>query len=101
MVVVQPSLKDLTMNAVFGNEDLALYPSYNPRRLTETVAEICQRSGIPVINLYGVIADNDPESLYFKHRNPHWNAAGQALGAQVVVARLLEELQQRNLAAAN
>ncbi len=93
LVTIQPAAKDLTMNFVFGNEDLAKYPGYDPARLTGIVAEICARNGIPYVNLFDAFAANNPEELYFRHRNPHWNAAGQALGAQVVTPYVLQALQ--------
>ncbi len=82
------------MNFVFGNADLAKYLAYEPARLTSLVAELCARNDIPYVDLYAEFTRNDPEQLYFRHRNPHWNAAGQALGARIVTPVILAALKQ-------
>ena len=82
MVLIQPSVSDLTSLRSIHAAHLEGYPGYDPRRLSSLIEEICIRHGIPVLNLYDVFAENDPDQLFFPH-DVHWNDAGQDLAATV------------------
>jgi hypothetical protein len=80
MVLIQPSVSDLTSLRPIHATHLKIYPEYDPKRLTSLVEDICKRNGIPVLNLYDIFASHDPDRLYFS-QDVHWNDAGQDLAA--------------------
>ena len=45
---------------------------------------------IPCLDLYPVMAANDPGRLFFLGKNNHWNARGQDLAARETAGYLLE-----------
>jgi len=83
VVLIQPSSIDLTRNHATNYEFLQQYPEYRRERLTSIIDGICARHNIPRVNLYPVFANNNPDSLYFRGDNDHWNDAGQKLAARV------------------
>lgn len=83
LVLIQPSWIDITTN----DDDLdyrylAKYSSYDRKRLTSIVEDICIRYGIHHINLFKPFSKNDPNKLYFQKNDNHWNTAGQDLAAR-------------------
>ena len=83
LVLVQPSVIDMTKNLrALSYEDLASHPAYSRERLSTTVADICGRGGISCLNLFPVFAENEPETLFFRGTDNHWNDAGQDLAAR-------------------
>ena len=93
LVQIQPSAVDLTKNILFSYEDLAKFPDYKPVNLTSFIADFCHSRDIPCINLYDVYRLNNPEELYFRGANNHWNDAGQDLAAKassLYIMKLLE-----------
>lgn len=83
VVQLQPSAVDLTKNILFSYENLAKFTGYKPTNLTSFIDDFCQSRGIPCINLYDIYQANNPDKLYFKGSNNHWNDAGQDLAAKV------------------
>ncbi len=90
LVVIQPSIVDITENFRLSHKDLELrFPNYDRRRLSSVVARICTSAEIPFVNLYDTFESHDPPSLFFQGDNNHWNDRGQDLAARTV-ARYLE-----------
>lgn len=83
VVMIQPSSIDLTRNLATNYEYLKRYPEYQRERLTSIIDQICTRHDIPRVNLYPVFYNNNPELLYFREDDDHWNDAGQKLAARV------------------
>jgi len=67
-----------------GRIDKIAYPDYRPTRLTDALTGIAAETGLPHLNLYAPFKASDPEALYLKGGDDHWNAAGQALAAKLV-----------------
>ena len=94
LVLIQPSIIDVTHgNARWaalptGHGDaltstfLSRFHEYRKDRLTSVIDEICARNEIDRINLFPIFTRNDPDSLYFKSGDSHWNDAGQDLAAR-------------------
>ena len=81
LVLIQPSVVDLTNNYEVGHQYLERYSSYSRERLTSIVADICARLGIAHLNLFPVFLENEPETLFFQAVDDHWNESGQDLAA--------------------
>jgi len=70
--------------------DPARYPSWDPKRLTSTLAQILDELHVPNLNLYEPFRAAGAEGLYIGGGNMHWNAAGQALAAREFAGLLRE-----------
>ena len=88
VVIAAPSVVDLTTNFLVTYRDLEEYKNYKRSRLTDTIERICLVHGIPVLNLYQAFSKGNPETLYFRGTNNHWNNAGQKLAAQELASYL-------------
>lgn len=95
IVQIQPSATDLTpTNYVLGNEFLRKnYPEYDQAYLTEILSEITNELEILSNNLYPEFLNNNPESLFFKGENNHWNDRGQDLAAKSMANFLVDSLK--------
>jgi len=85
--LVVPSAVDLCP----GNEirvDPARYPTWDPARLTSTLARILDELHVPYLNLYEPFRAGGAEGFYIGGGNMHWNAKGQELAAQELAALL-------------
>ena len=83
LIVIQPSVIDLTKgNAVLDYEYLEQYPKYRRTNLSDAVKNICVANNINYINLYEVFVKNDPENLFFRDGDDHWNDQGQDIAAK-------------------
>lgn len=92
VVLIVPSAVDLCPR----NEirvDPARYPTWDPARLTRTLAQILDELRVPCLDLYEPFRAAGPESLYIGGGNMHWNAAGQLLAAR----KLAEFLRERGI----
>ncbi len=69
--------------------DPARYPSWDPARLTSTLAQILDELHVPCLNLYEPFRAGGAEGFYIGGGNMHWNARGQELAAREF-ARLLQ-----------
>lgn len=94
LVVIQPSRIDLTRNFVVSFLHLSRYPNYKSSNLTEAISDICWRNELKCLNLFPIFESNDPESLYFKGADDHWNNEGQALAARVTAAYLADMISR-------
>jgi len=92
-VLIQPSMVDLTHNfESLDYEHLSEFPSYDRERLTSIVEAMCARRKMHCLNLYPIFEANDPERLFFRGNNNHWNDAGQDLAARQTASWLFERL---------
>ncbi len=61
-----------------------LYPSYNRSNLCNAISGASQRAGIETLNLFPIFDERaEQEDLYVGPVDPHWNANGMRLGAEV------------------
>jgi len=82
LVVIQPAVIDLTPeNSELSYEYLQKYPEYINTNLTDIVENICIGNNINFVNLFNVFMSNNPENLYFRSGNNHWNDHGQNIAA--------------------
>ena len=91
-VTIQPSIVDATTNAAFSYENLKQYEQYDRANMTNAVENICEELQIPNVNLFPPFLENDPNSLYLKVNDDHWNDRGQALAAKIVGAALHNQI---------
>lgn len=92
LVVIGPSVIDLTENFTVGYKELQKYPGYKRDNLSGPIDAICARLDIPRVNLFTAFMGNRPEDLYFKSDDNHWNDRGQDLAAQVTAAYMAERM---------
>lgn len=96
LVVIQPSVIDMTEeNAGLGYTYLQTYPGYKRSILTNAVKKICIANNIPYIDLFDLFLANNPESLYFKGPQAHWNDRGQDVAAKEVASYLSGRLMSK------
>jgi len=83
LVVIQPSVIDLTKgNALLDYEYLEKHPKYRRTNLSDAVENICIANNINYINYYEAFMRNDPENLFFRGYDDHWNDQGQDIAAR-------------------
>jgi SGNH hydrolase-like domain, acetyltransferase AlgX len=92
LVLIEPSQTDLTTNGKISYKDLEAYPDYKPNNLTKSIDEICDTLDIEKVDLFEVFARNNPEELYFRYPDDHWNDAGQDLAAKVTSAYIAQNM---------
>ncbi len=97
VIQIQPSATDLTpSNYVLGNKYLQKkFPRYRKEGLTHSLSEIAEELQIPSLNLYSIFMGNNPEALFFKGENNHWNDAGQRLAAASMAEFIADSLWNR------
>lgn len=92
LIIIQPSIVDLTMSSDFSYIDLiARYPNYKKNNLTSTLEQISVRNDIFNLNLFNVFLQHQPDDLYFRHNNNHWNDLGQDIAARALVEFMLDK----------
>lgn len=92
LVVVQPSVYDLTLNVhSFGYKDLEKYQSYQQHNLTKPLKDICKKHTLNCVHLIDHFLQNEPDSLYRKNDN-HWNDKGQRVSAEATLSKIMELL---------
>jgi len=64
--------------------DRAKFPDYEPSRLTDILARIADRRGIPCLNLFTPFREHGGRTLYFRGADDHWNDLGQDVAAALV-----------------
>ena len=82
-VLIEASPRDLTQNQSLNYVHLSKYSDYSQDILSSSLMEICVLLDLNCINLFNQFSKHDPETLYFKMENDHWNDAGRALAAQI------------------
>jgi hypothetical protein len=92
VIVIQPSVIDLTENFKFSFKHLARYSRYQRSNLTDAVEAICRVSGVHFINLFNIFLENGPEELYFRGGDPHWNNRGQQIAARETASYILTKI---------
>lgn len=97
LVLIQPSVIDLTNNFLISYKDLQKFPGYQKTNLTDAVDNICKANNINRINLFNVFQKNNPGGLFFTGGNNHWNGKGQDIAAREVRRVILEKELLRNI----
>lgn len=92
LVLIQPSVVDLTRNFALSYEHLQEYPGYRKANLTDAVKDICVLNNINYINLFDVFSENNPETLFFTGKNDHWNDQGQDIAAKETALRIMSKI---------
>lgn len=92
LVVIQPSVIDLTTNYTISYQDFAEYPEYRGTNLTSAVEHICLQNHISHVNLFDTFLRHYPETLFFKGGDNHWNDAGQDIAAQETPTYISENI---------
>jgi hypothetical protein len=83
LVLIEPSDIDITHdNDRITSAYLSRFDEYRRERLTSIVDDICTQNHIDHINLFPIFARSNPDTLYFKSGDTHWNDAGQDLAAR-------------------
>ncbi|MEZ5975951.1 MAG: SGNH/GDSL hydrolase family protein [Planctomycetota bacterium] len=82
-VVVVPGAPDADPD-YWLRPDPGRYPGWQPERLTSEWQGICERVGVPVLNLYGTLKDAG-HRVFVGALDPHWNGAGMDLGARTAL----------------
>lgn len=82
MVLIQPSSRDLSTNLKLNYKYFTRYPNYKRSSLTDAVNMVCIPNDISCLNLFDLFARSNPDALYFKDGNDHWNDTGQKLAAK-------------------
>ena len=67
--------------------DPARFPEYRPEALTDGIEEIARETGLLLVNLFGPFHERRDRQLYYPI-DGHWNAAAQALAAQLTAERI-------------
>lgn len=100
VLLFQPSLTDLTnSNYYIGFEYLqSHFSNYERDLVADSVSEIGNKLELNYIDLYDVFLKNNPEELYFKGGNTHWNDSGQDLAARETALFILDSLGVDELA---
>lgn len=89
VLVLIPAPADLFDVHETGRVDPSAYPAYRRSAMTDAMAEAARRAGVPYVDLFPVFHAKEPESLYFRGGDDHWNDAGQDLAAERMAAYLL------------
>ena len=90
IVIVQPSMLDLTMSPYYiGYQDLAKrYKNYKPTNLTDPLKQICTKHNLSCVHLIDSYRQNDPDTLYLG--DGHWNTKGQLLAAEETSKKIMQ-----------
>ncbi len=91
LVLIQPSAIDVSENNYIAHFSLKKHAAYEPARLSDCVASLCDGAGISYLNLYPIFLKNEPNTLFFLI-DDHWNDRGQDLAARETVRVLLPDL---------
>jgi hypothetical protein len=87
--LVVPSAVDLAPD--FGiRVDPVLYPRYDPRRLSDSLAACLVQAGIPYLDFFDDFKRSSPAQLFIGGLDFHWNARGIALGAELAASGILQ-----------
>lgn len=71
--------------------DKKKFPNYDPRTLTNLIADVATKHAIPYVNLFEDYQVAHCHELYFHHGNNHWTPLGQKLAATIVADRLIQD----------
>jgi hypothetical protein len=96
LILIQPSVIDLTQNFVISYKDLEKYESYKPTNLSSSVEKICMQHSIHNINLFNPFLRNNPEDLFFRKNETHWNDRGQDLAARKTSSYIVNGILTQN-----
>jgi hypothetical protein len=94
VLLLIPHPADVTEGGYWGAVDRNRFPHYDGRNQIAPLEDIARRLDLPYVSLYDVYRSAGAAELYFRGGDDHWNATGQALGAQTT-AKVLEKLRLR------
>lgn len=97
LVTIQPSVVDLTDNFYFSYKDLKKYDGYKRTNLTGFVENICEELHLDYLNFYEIFSENNPEMLYFKLNDNHWNDVGQEMAAKATITKVQQIFKRTQL----
>lgn len=86
-VMVVPAPMDACENYDWS-ADRTAFPAYDRHALTRIATEAARDAGIPVVNLFDILATEDCNAYFFHHGDAHWSDRGQAVAATEVVSAL-------------
>lgn len=69
-----------------GWVDKLKYPNYSATRLSKLMEDIARSNKLTHINLFPFFRAANPQALYLKGGDDHWNSLGQKLAASIVAA---------------
>jgi len=84
LLVLIPSPIDVSDEHESGEVDVVRHPEYRRSALTDALKEICERHGVPVVNLFEPFSARGARELYLKGVDDHWNEPGQDFAAELV-----------------
>jgi len=96
IVLIQPSIIDLTKNITLSYEHLQKYPGYKKTNLTNAVKNICISNNIDFVNLFDIFSKNNPEVLFYKGKTHHWNDQGQEVAAKETALYIINKIIPKN-----
>lgn len=94
VLVILPSPIEMTVsNDYIGYKYLKeRFPSYNRTKLTSSIESMSKGLELNTINLFSFFDSEEPEDLYFKEGDTHWNDAGQDLAAKITASFILNSV---------
>jgi len=88
LFVFIPADVDACHERDFVRIDRIEFPDYRRSALTDALESIAKRHSLSYLNLFQIFRDNEPDSLYFRGNESHWNDKGQDLAAKLVAEYL-------------
>jgi lysophospholipase L1-like esterase len=79
-----PHPMDVTDGYEWGRVDRARFPGYDARNQIRFLEDAARGLGVPYVSLYDLFRASEPEQLYLRGSDDHWNAAGQRLAARAM-----------------
>jgi len=89
VLVLIPAAVDVCNTIDLVAVDKEKYPEYLRSTLTDSVAAMAEDHRIIYCNLFETFRNNNPNHLYFREDDEHWNDEGQALAAREVTDYLI------------
>lgn len=76
-----PHPMDVSDDYEWGRVDRARFPHYRGRNQIALLEETARALDVPYVSLYDVFRASEPNRLYLRGADDHWNAAGQRVAA--------------------
>jgi hypothetical protein len=96
LLLIIPHPIDVCDSYDTGRVDTDRFPEYDRRNLTAPLEIWARSSGAHAISLFDEYQARGACELYYRAGNDHWNAAGQALAAELVVDYVLTKIPVGN-----
>jgi hypothetical protein len=96
MLLIEPSVIDVSTNwRALSYLTLSTFDSYRRERLSSLIETVGAESGLDSLNLFQLFMDNDPNTLYFRGSDNHWNERGQELAARAAADFIISRYAPR------